>query len=164
MPHALSVVLATFAFALGSTRYISFITFTVLLLTKALLAFATFKMLCGLLVHLFFKSLGVALQDLDYCLSTLFGEVLSIHAHALNCCDTLIALAFRSTSSFVTQALAIQFQTLCVFALASHTLAYSIGSHAIEELFLVDCLLNYLVCHYLDFLFVLLIDGFLLMS
>jgi hypothetical protein len=82
--NALDVVLAVFALALGSTGHISFVTLAVLLLTKALPALATLKMLSCVFVDLFLKSLRIALQNFNDSLSALFGEVLSVPAHLVD--------------------------------------------------------------------------------
>ena len=68
----------------------------------------------------------------------------------------MIALTRWPTHSLVSQALAVQFETLGVLALAALTPSCLLrGYHLVEELLLVDSRVDNLVSHDLQLLFVL---------
>jgi len=133
------VVPAILALALVCAGHVPLEALAVLLLAKAILAFATLEVL--VLRHLLFKGLNITLQDVPDGIAPLFLVLLVVVADVLRGL-WLVAAAGGAAGGLVSEALAVQLKALGIFALAAHALLHPrlLLSYFSKKLVLGHCL------------------------
>lgn len=146
-------ILALTTLAVACASHISLKAFTILFLTMTLGTLASFEML--LAFNFIIKSISSTFKNLADGFFSFLLELVVV----LTCefgSFVLVALTFGTTSSFVSKAFTVQFQTFCILAFTAEALRNTSGLDSCEESSLIDCRIDHILGKCVELLFFLL--------